>query len=67
MTHLVTISDMRKAGYCPTGARRWFEAHGLDFRDFLKHGIDIEVLRATGDAFAVRAIELHEARNGHGG
>lgn len=45
---IVTIADFRRAGICPR-ARLWFERHGLDWRDFVRNGIDIEDLRATGD------------------
>jgi hypothetical protein len=45
----VTIADVRKAGHCTRGLRRWAQANGLDFADFLKHGISIARLEATGD------------------
>jgi hypothetical protein len=37
---------------CALGQRSFFEHYGLDFRDFLKNGIDAETLLATGDANA---------------
>jgi arsenate reductase-like glutaredoxin family protein len=55
---IVTIQDIRDAGYCPSGARRWFEAHGLDFRDFMANGISEETFLATGDAMATRVVAL---------
>jgi len=58
----VTITDIRKAGYCVSGAKEWFERHNLDFRDHVKNGTDAEILLATGDALAVRVIELKKAR-----
>lgn len=64
---IVTINDIRKAGYCALGARSWFEAYNLDFRTFLKHpeaggGLPASVLLATGDACAARVVELKKAR-----
>lgn len=41
---------------CVHGARRWFKDHDLDFADFLKNGIDEEILLATGDAFAIAVV-----------
>lgn len=54
----IYCTDIIRAGYCGTGMRRWFERYGLDFRTFLKDGIDEEVLAATGDAMALRVIEV---------
>lgn len=53
----ITITDLRRAGHCASGIRRWFEAQGLDFRDFLKNGIDEETLRATGDGQVLNALD----------
>jgi len=44
----ITINDARAAGICPR-QRFFFERHGLDWRDFVKNGIELEKLRATGD------------------
>lgn len=62
VTVAVTIDDARAAGLCVHGARGWFERHGLDFRAFLEHGIGAEVLLATGDAMALRAVEQAQRR-----
>jgi hypothetical protein len=54
---LITITDIRNAGHCVSGARAWFREYDIDFRDFLKNGIDSEVLLATGDALAEQVIQ----------
>lgn len=54
---VITISDVRRAGHCVSGARRWFDAHGLDFRAFLKHGISAEAMLATGDGQGRQVVE----------
>ena len=36
----VTIQDLRDARYCLAGVRPWFRRHGLDWQDFLAHGIE---------------------------
>ena len=43
--------------YCNTGARDFFKRHGLDWSDFIKNGIDDQVLIETGDAMAIRLVE----------
>lgn len=58
----VVIQDVRDAGYCSSGARRWFEGYGFDFRDFMANGIDEGKFLATGDAMAQRVVKVkHEA------
>lgn len=65
MSLIIRATDIAAAGYCASGARRWFEAHGLDFRAFVKEGIPAEDLLATGDAMAERVVEV--AREKHDG
>lgn len=45
---IIKVCDQRAEGVCK-GARHWFERHGLDWRDYIRNGIDVERLRATGD------------------
>ena len=62
MSVRATIQDVRNAGYCASGARRWFEAYDLNFRAFLSDGIDAEILRGTGDALGIRVANVAEER-----
>jgi hypothetical protein len=52
----VRIDDIRRAGYCVAGAREWFLRHDLDFRAFIKHGIDEAELLARGDVIAAEVV-----------
>jgi hypothetical protein len=47
----------RRDGFCAKGVRRWFAMHDLDYPDFLKNGIDEEVLLATNDPMALATVE----------
>jgi hypothetical protein len=58
MEVLVTIAHVRAAGLCVHGTRTWFARQGLDFRAFLAHGLPASVLLATGDAMALRVVEV---------
>lgn len=49
---VVTIKHVQACSMCVRGARQWFERHGLDFRDFLIHGLPVEVVENLGDAMA---------------
>lgn len=52
----ITIDDMRP-DHCARGIRRWFDANGLDLRDFLENGIEAKALFATGDPLVIAVIE----------
>lgn len=57
----VTIDDVR-AIHCTRGAKAWFERHGLDFRAFLREGIDAETFLACGDQRAEDVVRRKQAR-----
>lgn len=59
---MITMRDIRAAKMCSRGARQFFERHGLDWSTFLKEGIDAELLAQTGDAMALRVVEVANAR-----
>lgn len=52
----VTIQDARELGFCVGGTRTFLERHGLDFKAFLRDGLDASDLLATGDAMAERVV-----------
>lgn len=56
----IYMSDIRKANMCSRGTRAFFLANGWDFQDFLKNGIDIEVVKACNDAMAQQVIKVVE-------
>lgn len=56
---LVTVNDVRAAGLCGSGVRRWLEARGLRYRD-LAAGLPAALL--MGDGLAERAVACMRAR-----
>ncbi|WP_232209698.1 hypothetical protein [Rhodobacter ferrooxidans] len=64
---IVTLQDLRAARLCFQGARPWFRRQGLDWQQFQIHGIDAEILAASGDALALRVIEAARNRVGRDG
>lgn len=58
------MTDITKAGYCARGARVFFQERDLDFRAFLKDGIDAQILIDTGDARAIKTVERKIEREG---
>lgn len=63
MEEKITISDIRKAGHCVSGARRWFALRGFNFRDVLAHGIEAETLLATNDQLALDVVNHKRKRD----
>lgn len=56
--HLFTIPGYsRRPGFCRGQSRAWAQRHGLDWRDFVRNGIEAETLEATGDAFALALVK----------
>lgn len=53
----------RELGYCNRGLRQWFAREGLDWADFLKHGVAADILRGRDNAMASRAIALAEGES----
>ena len=59
--HYRTIPSRGGVGYCRRKGQEWFDRHGLDFRDFVQHGLDESVLLATGDGMARHLVEWARA------
>lgn len=53
----IYMADVSAAGHCALGTRRWFEGYGLDFRKFLREGIDTAEFLATRDGHAQGVYE----------
>ena len=53
----IYINDLRRNGLCLSGAKRFFDEHGLDWRAFVKDGINSDALEATGDCMALKLVE----------
>lgn len=64
MGERVTINDVRAAGFCAAGLRRWFEGHGLDLKDFLRNGMALEDVVKINDAMAARVVARKRATDG---
>lgn len=55
--HLRTIPGTHKRrGWCNDRARVWFKRHNLDWTDFVRNGIDADILLATGCGLALAMV-----------
>lgn len=63
---VITMNDVIAAGHCGLGARRWANAHGVDFKRFMKSGLTVDELRkaAPNDALIEQIIERTLVRRG---
>ena len=59
---IVTLMDGRNCGYCITGMRLFFRKYNLDFRDFMKNGIEASVLLELNDSMANKVVEAAHGR-----
>ena len=59
-----TVADVRACGLCVRGMREWAAQHGFDFNDFVRNGLPVDALEATGDHFALRACAAARQRAG---
>ncbi len=63
---LVTMRHVRGANLCSRGSRHWFDKYGLSWNEFLTTGISADRIAATGDAFAMRVVEIARAESNGG-
>lgn len=57
MAHLRSVPGFGpRRGFCARGGRAWFARHGLDWTDFVRHGIEAEILEQTGDGLALALV-----------
>ena len=65
---IIRIDDIRKAGHCVWGARKWFADNDLDFRKFMSEGLPAStLLSVSDDALPRQVIDRklkRESRNG---
>jgi hypothetical protein len=59
---IITMKHIRAAHFCSRGGRTWFKQHGLDWSRFLREGLDEAEFRKTGDALALKLIEVAHGR-----
>lgn len=60
---IYTITDARRAGFCVEGLRDFAEQHNLSYRDFIRNGIDRDVLLGLGEIEIVNMLEKARSEN----
>lgn len=62
---IITINDIRTAGFCTRGAKKWFLDNGWsnqEFRQFIKHGMDADDFTTRGDHLAQYVVDKKRER-----
>jgi hypothetical protein len=59
---VVKMEHVRAAKMCSRGARAFFERHNLDWNTFIREGLPVEQIEATGDAMALQVAEVARGR-----
>jgi len=59
---IVRFCDVRALNYCNVGVRAFCKKHNIDYADFVKNGIDADLLLSTNDAMAIKAIDQAQKR-----
>ena len=58
----VTVHHARRAGYCLLGCRAFAKRHNLNWKKFVREGLDAEELERLGDAIAMKVVEIARGR-----
>lgn len=58
----ITMADVRAAKMCRRGAQEFLRRHGISWQDFLASGVDEQRLIETGDAMALKVVEVARGR-----
>lgn len=59
----VYLQDIRNSNVmCCPDVIQWLEAHGVPWETFKRDGVAFEVLEQSGDALALKAIEVAKQR-----
>lgn len=59
---IITMGHCRDCQMCAKGVRQFLQRRGMSWTEFLKKGIDSDVLLATGDAMAIQVVENANGR-----
>jgi hypothetical protein len=62
----ITIADMRAAKICASGARETARHYGIDWSEFVQHGMTCDDAEATGNAVLIDLAAKARARHQQG-
>jgi hypothetical protein len=62
MTEKLTVHDGRSIGFCVQGQKRFCDLHGIDFKAYVRNGIDISEVEHIADAHLTKAISVARKR-----
>lgn len=64
---MITIDHVRAYGYCGKVSKEFADQHNINWWSFLRHGVDSDILIATGNALVIELVKkVQENEHGHG-
>jgi hypothetical protein len=60
----ITVADCLNAGFCLRGQKAFCRNHGIDFRTFVRDGMDEEEFAGIDDANLSRVIAAMKQKKG---
>lgn len=62
MDERVTVADVRAAGFCVSGMRRWFAMRKIDFKTFVREGMPLADAEAINDDYSNKVLAARAER-----
>ena len=63
---MVYIKDAVELGYCIKGLKEFCKRHDIDFKDFVKNGIEADIILKIEDAMAFKLVEYARSKRMEG-
>lgn len=63
---MVYIKDAVELGYCIKGLKEFCKRHDIDFKDFVKNGIEADIILKIEDAMAFKLVEYAKIKRMEG-
>ena len=60
----ITVQDAAQAGYCVKGQREFMKTHGIDWRDYLKNGLAVDVAARLTPGQTAQILKVRRSRDG---
>lgn len=55
---MISIQDVRRAGYCISGAREWCNLREISFRDLVRRGVPASDVENLGDPIVEHILKV---------
>ena len=60
----ITVQDAAHAGYCVKGQREFMKKNGIEWRDYVRNGLPVEVARELTPGQTAQILKVRRSRDG---